>query len=246
VDQTAGLLPARTHVRGRISLVRRALFLVTGGAVLWLALTALGLFLTRTAAGRTVTRWDTVISRWAAAHRTATLNGWTHLGSSISNTSTVVAVTVVALLVLGPMLRRWHDAVIVLVAVLGELVVFVLVTATVERARPPVPHLDPAPPTSSFPSGHTAAAMALHVGLAVICMHSPVPRRAAWPLATLLCLIPVIVAVSRIYRGMHYFTDVVAGAILGGTWLVLTLRLAAPLDGPARSRGAPADDGTDY
>ena len=39
----------------------------------------------------------------------------------------------------------------------------------VDRARPPVVHrLDTAPPTSSFPSGHTAAAVVLYVGLALI------------------------------------------------------------------------------
>ena len=44
----------------------------------------------------------------------------------------------------------------------------VLTGLVIDRQRPDVPHLDAAPPTSSFPSGHTGAAVALYGGLAVI------------------------------------------------------------------------------
>jgi undecaprenyl-diphosphatase len=113
-------------------------------------------------------------------------------------------------------------------AILGELFVFLLVTATVHRARPPIQHLDPAPPTSSFPSGHTGAAVALYVGLAVLLLRvgpSRLPDRARRGLVVVLCLVPVAVGLRRFYRGMHYPSDVVARAIGGGTWLALTLAL---------------------
>lgn len=234
MDQAAGVLPMKASETRRGSLARRAGRLVTGGVALWLALVTFGLMLTHSAVGATVTRWDGGVSRWAAAHRTPVLNGWTDVGSEIANTPAAIAVVAIAVLVLGPLLKRWQDAAILIVAVLGELVIFLLVTMTVDRPRPPVPHLDAAPPTSSFPSGHTAAAVALYVGLAVIALRSHAPRPAVWPVVTLLCLIPVIVGVSRVYRGMHYPTDVLAGAILGSVWLVVTLALV----GSARRRGA--------
>ncbi|MFF3653095.1 phosphatase PAP2 family protein [Streptomyces sp. NPDC002181] len=54
------------------------------------------------------------------------------------------------------------------VSVAAQSAVFVLVTLVVERPRPDVPHLDAAPPTSSFPSGHVGASVALFGGLAVL------------------------------------------------------------------------------
>jgi len=53
------------------------------------------------------------------------------------------------------------------VAVAGETGLFLLASVIVHRFRPGIPHLDGAPPTSSFPSGHTAATIALACGLAL-------------------------------------------------------------------------------
>jgi undecaprenyl-diphosphatase len=197
-------------------------FLIGGGLVLWGVLALVGYLLTRTPIGKPVTGEDGQVSRWFFGERTPTLNELTHYGSSMADTMTAIGVTVVVVSALL-LWRRFHQAMVVLVAILGELFVFLLVTATVHRSRPPVPHLDPAPPTSSFPSGHTGAAMALYVGMAVLLLRSGVRRALAVPLAVLLCLIPVIVGLSRLYRGMHYLTDVLAGAIGGGTWLLITL-----------------------
>src|SRR5207244_892809 len=96
-------------------------------------------------------------------------------------------------------------------------------TATVARARPVVPHLDAAPPTSSFPSGHTGAAVALYCCIAIIVLRNMRQRWLAASIAVLCFVIPVVVGLSRIYRGMHFATDVIAGAIAGGVWLTLVV-----------------------
>ena len=53
-------------------------------------------------------------------------------------------------------------------AVSAQALVFLFTTLAIDRERPAVKHLDVSPPTSSFPSGHTSAAFALYVGLAVV------------------------------------------------------------------------------
>jgi membrane-associated phospholipid phosphatase len=70
------------------------------------------------------------------------------------------------------------------------------------------------------------------------------PVHRVWVVVTsvLLCLVPVAVALSRVYRGMHYPTDVVAGALAGGLWMAIVVAtLLRPHPSPpavaARSRG---------
>jgi membrane-associated phospholipid phosphatase len=75
--------------------------------------------------------------------------------------------------------------------------------------RPEHPHA-----TSSFPSGHTAAAVALHTTLAdLLDRHGVRGRRVLGPV--LRYGIPGGIALSRIYRGQHHISDTVAGVLLG-------------------------------
>ena len=68
---------------------------------------------------------------------------------------------------------------------------------------------------ASYPSGHTAASIAVYWGLALL-LTSRIRNRGAriaiWAVAA---LIPVFVAFSRMYRGMHHPIDVAGGALLG-------------------------------
>ena len=86
-----------------------------------------------------------------------------------------------------------------------------------------MPHLDEAPPTSSFPSGHTAAAVCFYGSIAAIILwHS----RHRWikVVAVVICAaVPLMIAGSRVYRGMHYPTDVLAGLLLGAIWLTVVI-----------------------
>ncbi len=171
---------------------------------------------------------DTRTSEWVVDQRTPTLDAVTHVGSMLADTFIALAVTAVVVLVLRLWLGRWRESLTVVVAVVGELLIFLAITATVHRDRPSVPHLDQAPPTSSFPSGHTGAALALYGCLAVILLYNVKPGWLAVGLAVLGFAIPVLVAASRVYRGMHYMTDVLAGLLASGIWLTVVLLVLLP------------------
>ena len=94
----------------------------------------------------------------------------------------------------------------------------------VDRKRPPVPHLDQAPPTSSFPSGHTAASIVLWGALAVLANERARSALVRNLFLVLAFVMPLLVASSRLYRGMHFLTDVLGGVLLGLLWLVATVR----------------------
>lgn len=111
--------------------------------------------------------------------------------------------------------RDRRSAVAPVAALAIETACFVASAALVGRPRPErvwrpeQPHA-----TSSFPSGHTAAAFALHGTLAdLLDRHSVRGARLLGPL--LRYGIPATIAFSRVYRGQHHLSDVVAGAILG-------------------------------
>ena len=81
----------------------------------------------------------------------------------------------------------------------------------VPRDRPHVHRLEDLPADASYPSGHTAAAIAVYAGL-VLLLTSRFPTRAlrvcAWAVAI---VIPVLVALARMYRGMHHPLDAAGG-----------------------------------
>ncbi|KUH39816.1 MULTISPECIES: phosphatase PAP2 family protein [Streptomyces] len=100
---------------------------------------------------------------------------------------------------------------------LAELVSNAVCKQLYERRRPPeelIPHEDvhDRPDSSSFPSGHTAAAVGFTTGVALV--------HPAWGAV---CAVPAAaVAVQRVHSGAHYPSDVAVGAVIGlaGGWLV--------------------------
>ncbi|MBT8202075.1 MAG: phosphatase PAP2 family protein, partial [Acidimicrobiia bacterium] len=168
---------------------------------------------------------DGAINVWFAERRSGVLNTLTDAGSAFSDTSTVVIALVLAAIVLVIVTRRWHEAAFLVGAVALETSGFLAIAYTVGRDRPAVAQLDVSPPTASFPSGHTAAAVALYVGLALLMRWHAEKRWTKAVAYSAAVVIPSIVALSRIYRGMHFTTDVVAGLALGlaSVWVLATM-----------------------
>ena len=84
----------------------------------------------------------------------------------------------------------------------------------VRRARPGVEALITAS-GFSFPSGHAMNNAALYFSLFFMVLRYMEPGKGRNILAAVLCVIPAFIAFSRVYVGVHYTTDVIAGAALG-------------------------------
>jgi membrane-associated phospholipid phosphatase len=219
-----------------------ALRLVGGGLLLAVALSVVGWLIVTFATPSPWTRFEDDVNRWFFDHRTPTLNTVTHVGSSMAETVTCIALLAVVVITLRLWLSRWRESWAVFAAIVGELLVFLVVTAVVNRPRPTVPHLDAAPPTSSFPSGHVGAAVALYGCIAVVVHREMRNRLLAGLVVAVCCVIPVIVAVSRVYRGMHHLSDVVFGAVGGGLWLALVVSTLLVVDARRSTDAAVAED----
>jgi membrane-associated phospholipid phosphatase len=225
----ASVRPRRRATTGR---GRRAwafaLRLLGGAVAIWIVLTVLGLILTHVFDKGSVHSADLSVDVWFAHHRSPGWNSVMLFGTDLARTQTVIAVAAVAALLLRWLLKRWHESFIVMTSVAGEVLIFLAVTETVPQRRPPVPKLQSAPTTSSYPSGHTAAAVALYGCLGVLLLVYVSRPGLRWLAAVLFC-IPVYVALSRLYEGEHYPSDVLAGALLGGLWLTWVLHTLPPV-----------------
>ncbi|MDK9500155.1 diacylglycerol kinase family protein [Streptomyces katrae] len=234
--------PERSAAAGPGGLRPRLLLLLPVQAAL---MAGVGLMVTGPLARRWPVAAEDGVNRGLAAHRTGPLTAFTEWLSLLAGTQSIVALTLLAVAALTAFSRgrRLREAVFLGGAVAAQSAVFLLVTVVVERSRPHVPHLDAAPPTSSFPSGHVGASVALFGGLAVlVALRPPGARRwVRYALVSALLLVPLAVAFSRLYRGMHHPSDVVGG-LLNGACTLLVVAHALLLPWP-KHRRPPADPG---
>jgi membrane-associated phospholipid phosphatase len=204
--------------------VPTAIFLLTGAVVLLALLVAMGYLVTKVLSHDWLGREDVGIARWFAAHRSSDLNQATHDMTLATETVTITLLAVVTVAVTALVWRRWREPMLVAAAVAGEVSIFLVVTLLVDRQRPPVQHLDQAPPTSSFPSGHVAASVCMYGALAVLANERARSALVRGLFLAVAVLVPVAVALSRMYRGMHYPSDVLGGVVLGVAWLFLVVK----------------------
>ncbi|WP_326667708.1 diacylglycerol kinase family protein [Streptomyces sp. NBC_01257] len=197
----------------------------------------LGLLITGPAAGIWPLNSEDRVNEGFENLRNAGLNDASFMASEAGNTATVIIITALVCvgLILIPRLPKWREAVFLAVSVSLQALVFLVITVSVDRERPDVDRLDASPPTASYTSGHTGAATALYAGLAVLVLTR---IRGPWRKVAgfLLLLVPLLVAVARLYRGMHHPTDVLGG-LLNGSLSLLIVGRAMMTDG---SSPAPA------
>jgi len=146
--------------------------------------------------------------------RTALWDATTGIWSRLGNTEIIIGTCAVISLLILWRTRQWWYAAIPAIAISIQATVFVIAAWIVGRERPDVEKLDPAPPTSSYPSGHVGAATALYLTFAF--MAQRIERTWLRRLVTVGCLlVPLLVSYARLYRGMHHLSDVLLGMLNG-------------------------------
>jgi undecaprenyl-diphosphatase len=194
-------------------------------AVLTVILVAIGAAIVHVLGDGPFGELDLDIADWFADQRTHTVNHLAQIGAGLADAYTLIPAIFIASVLFVVLFRRWNETVFLLAAILLEKAVFVTTTYIVSRDRPPVGQLDGAPPTSSYPSGHVAAAVVFYgVCAIIICWHirHTLVRVLVWAIAV---IVPIAVAISRMILGMHFFSDVTIGAVLGVACIVIGMRL---------------------
>ena len=135
---------------------------------------------------------------------------------------------------LGIYLQRtkgWRTALILVIGASSACLTCEAVKHLVNRSRPEVSQMRldgiKVPTSPSFPSGHTFSASALYPGIALILVRfsSSLPLKIALPLISF--GLALLVGYTRIYLGVHFFSDVVAG-LVGGLTFALAMAFLIP------------------
>lgn len=134
------------------------------------------------------------------------------------------------------LLRRWKrpaDDLALIVVAAGSAALPSVVKLIVARPRPTIEHLTHLT-TLSFPSEHTTQAAAIYLAIVSLLTQGRPELWRRLALAAAL-VIAVMVALSRVFLGVHYPTDVTAGLLLGWLWTIGIFRYArSQLKGPGK------------
>lgn len=132
--------------------------------------------------------------------------------------TTLVTIIAITFLILA---KRYRFAGLVLACAIGTLFVMMILKGIYDRPRPSiVVAIDP-PGDESFPSGHSMISSALYPTLAVLIARALPTRRLR--VFTVACgvFMAGMIGISRLYLGVHYPTDVLAGWTVGVSWALV-------------------------
>jgi membrane-associated phospholipid phosphatase len=216
--------------------------LLTGFALLAAISIAIGLLVTDVLLQTDgLAHTDEGVIKSLVSDRTPLLTDVSEVGSTVGG-APLLPILVAAIALVCVFLREWRIAAFAVFVLVVESATYRVTSLAVPRDRPHVQRLEDLPVDASYPSGHTAAAIAVYAGLVLLLtsrVHSRALRIAAWAGAL---LIAAFVARARMYRGMHHPLDVAGGVLVGiGALLVLLFACrAAGVAHAARSSRAAA------
>lgn len=225
----------RARVRRRVDRWSAGtVLLVSSMAVLLSVAVVVGLLLDMIDENAGLARADASVARWGADHATDTsatvIEAITQLGAR------PVVLAALLLAAWSDWRRRHNREVFFFVATvgLGEMLINNALKLLVERERPSVMQLVHAG-GYSFPSGHTSAAAAAWIAVALVLGRNR-SRRTRALLSAGAVLIAAAVATSRALLGVHWVTDVLAGLAVGWGWYLV---VAIAFGGRRQRLGAP-------
>lgn len=238
LEAKAGSAPARFAARlsGHRAVTVFLAAILSGFALVAALSIGLGLLITKVV----VHAWgigaaDERVEVWLAGHRTASRGDASLIGSIIAGGVVLPIIAGVILLTFAA-LRHWRLAAFTVFALGVESGSYRITTLVVHRHRPEVARLENLPVNASYPSGHTAAAIAVYAGLILLLtskFENSLFRGFAWTIAVAL---PVFVAWARMYRGMHHPLDVAGGLVIGIAALIVLVFASRAADAAAASR----------
>jgi membrane-associated phospholipid phosphatase len=167
---------------------------------------------------------DTRFAAWLHDHATS---GWTTFFENVTrlgNIPVLILVTLVAAIVLWRKRLRTELELLLLAAV-GAEILTVGLKLGFERERPFFPDPLATESTYSFPSGHASVSLAVYGTIGYILARHASTRRKQFAALAGAAVLVLLIGFSRLYLGVHYLSDVIAGFSLGLAWVALCVVL---------------------
>lgn len=167
---------------------------------------------------------DKPLLAFAMTLRSPFLNAIVVVYTEIAGPIGMPIIAVTALLVLAIHRRSWTPVILIVAAGGGSLLMTVAGKDLIGRARPAL--ADAVPPfefSPSFPSGHTLNAVAVVGVIAYLLILRQKTTRARVLTVGAAVLFAITIGLTRVYLGHHWFTDVLAGWVLGAAWLAVVV-----------------------
>jgi membrane-associated phospholipid phosphatase len=163
------------------------------------------------------TAFDESLADWLHAHATQPLTEFFEGATALGNGVVLAGVSAVAAYLLARR-RRHAEALLIVLAFVGAEVLSYALKLGFRRDRPFFTDPLATETTFSFPSGHATVSLAVYGALAVVLSRHLRGRARLAPLAAAALLVSLI-GFSRLYLGVHFLTDVLAGFSAGMAWL---------------------------
>ncbi|MDA1675475.1 phosphatase PAP2 family protein [Bacillus cereus group sp. TH152-1LC] len=142
--------------------------------------------------------------------------------TTIGSTKTVAILCLIIMCVLYKVLKQRSECLLFITAILGTNVLFISLKFLIQRERPSLHRLIEET-GYSFPSGHSTIAFALYATVLFLLWRHV---RVQWKrviLTVLVSMMIISIGISRIYVGVHYPSDVLAGFLIAAFWITLVI-----------------------
>ena len=189
-------------------------------ALLFAALWAFGDLTEDVTEGDPIVHFDHQVADWLHDHRSHALTSLLRVVTALGSAWVLIPLAVVAVVFL--LVRHLpRDAALVALAVVGAEVLTIGLKAGIGRERPFFANPLARETSPSFPSGHATVSLAVYGALAYVALRHLGNTVAGWVALGGAVVLVVSIGFSRLYLGVHFLSDVLAGFSAGLAWLVL-------------------------
>jgi undecaprenyl-diphosphatase len=210
------------------------IFILAGAAITLGGTYAFAKFAGHVTSGRTQA-FDESVLTWIGQHRSPSLEPIMLEITFLGTGTVVLAIVAVSALFLS-LTRHQYSAALLLISTIGGVLLNNLLKTGFDRPRPQIFEWGSHALTSSFPSGHAMSAAVVYGTVAYLAAR--LQKRHLHRVLTLLVagILILLIAATRLYLGVHYPSDVLAGIIIGLAWASFCMATLEALQVYARKR----------